>query len=237
MTKTKTKTKAKNKRTGMIKINKNRLVFFIDFFESIVSILDKLEKSERIDILKQKIRDIIEKAHKNQNYEPNKLLNFINDFASLMISTNNLKTHIEKIALLCIFHHDVAEIYKELKILTPVVEYFYKNWETCSNSNYSKSENESIRDIIILHYFNEYLHILADHVTLKSLIDKIEKDPYLSSDYGLPTKRSVIIWIYDCFLSDNKNGIRFLEHFAGDPIIDIRLILISANINPLSLKK
>jgi hypothetical protein len=148
-----------------------------------------------------------------------------------MISTDNLKTHIEKIASLCILHRDIDTIYIDLEIIIYVVEYFYINWETYSKGDYSKSENEIIMFIILNYHFVKY-EIMIKNADLENIIADIEKDKYLSSNYGLDAKRTIIFWIYDTFLSNKKSGIDFLKHFSDDQIIRMKFKSTQSNTRP-----
>jgi hypothetical protein len=203
----------------LTKINENKLISFIDLFESITSILDKMEESASIDKLKKTIRSIIEYARKNQSYNQKNLLKFIKDFVLLMISTDNLEIYIEKIALLSILHPDINKIYVKLKIIDYVAKYFYENREAYSKGNYSEEENKIINNFIFHRYYNQYTEPEDEDVDIKHLATEIKEDKYLYSDYGLHTRIAVITWLYEEYLPDEL-GLHFLYCFEDDPVIN-----------------
>jgi hypothetical protein len=215
----------KNKGIKMIKINSNKLASFIELFESIKLILDKFQKSNSIDILKDRLTCFIEDARKYQSYNLKEFIDFLSEFTSLMISTGNQKKYIEKIALLAIIPPDASSICDRLGISSDIGKYFYDNWET-----YVENKNENIKGLIFFHYMEKYSKIMSKDIKLIYLVNQIKNDKYLFSSYGLDMKRILIMWLCEDAISDKKIRMEFLEHFIDDDVLRMQFSLEFAGI-------
>jgi hypothetical protein len=183
----------------------------IDYFESIISILDKLPNYKHIDALRKETKYLIEYFNQNQDYDREKFFDFANDFIWLVISMGAVKKYIEKISLLCIIHWEVKDIYLKFNIYLDVSKYFYENWEI-----YAKDTNVTVSDFLFHYGIHHYLELINKGMELEYISDQIKNDKYLSSSYGFYTRKAVILWLYSNVLSRKENGLDFLEPFKND---------------------
>jgi hypothetical protein len=183
----------------------------IDYFQSIISILDELPKYKHIDELKKEVEYLIECFDQNQDYDLEKFLDFAYDFIWLVISMGCVKKYIDKISFLYIIHYRVKDIYLKFKIYHNVGEYFYENWEI-----YARDENVDYGEFIFNYYINQYLELINKGMGLEYISDEIKEDKYLSSIGGFYTRRIIILWLYSNVFSKKENGLDFLESFKND---------------------
>jgi hypothetical protein len=183
----------------------------IDYFQSIISILNDLPKYKHMDELKKEVEHLIECLDQNQDYDLEKFLDFAYDFIWLVISMGSIKKYIDKISLLYIIYHRVGDIYLKFNIYHDVGKYFYENWEV-----YAEDEHVAVNDLIFNYCINQYSELINKGIKLEYISDKIKKDKYLSSSDGFYTRQAVVLWLYGNIFSKKENGIYFLESFKND---------------------
>lgn len=121
---------------------------------------------------------------------------------------------IHTLSYLCQIHFSISDLYYEKEISQEVGRYFSEKWPY-----YSPKKNTTINDLIYNYYISYFTCFFEKKPSVNDIHEIIERQSYLSSDYGIFQKKNIIIWISGEYFKNSEDSVCFLSKYKDDKTI------------------